>query len=626
MRHRAISIVFTVLAPVMEAQPVVFSKDVAPILFTQCTPCHRQGEGSPFPLLTFEDARKHATQIAEVTRRRLMPPWPPEAGHGEFAGTRRLSDAQIRTIGRWVEAGASEGSPADLPPQPKFPVGWQLGTPDLVVTMRQPYPLAAGPGDVFRNFVLPVELKESKYIRAFELQPGERRLVHHANLLVDRAQSLRVRDGKDGAPGFSGMDVTTESVDAFDPDSHFLFWKPGSPAQQEPDGMAWRLDPGSDLIVNLHLQPSGKPEMVEARLGLYFTNLPPTKHPMLLQLEHDGKLDIPAGDARFVVTDSLKLPVAVDLLAIYPHAHYLGRKVEAWAVLPNGSKSSLLLINDWDMKWQSTYNYAKPLPLPAGTIVSMRITFDNSAANVRNPNQPPRRVVGGNRSVDEMGHVWLQVLPKANGAGDPRLALQQATMRRGIEKYPADFEAHFNLGAALQAAGKDGEAIPYLTKAVKIRPTSAAAHNSLATSLMLTDKLDAAIVELQAAIKSDGNYHNARYNLARARAAKGDAASSIKEFLLYLEQRPSDVEAETAVAGLLASQRDFKAAAIHYGKASVLKPEDADLATNLGTALALTGELKQAMKAFEQALAVDPNHIQARRNLDLAKKELESRQ
>lgn len=626
MRHRAISIVFTVLAPVMEAQPVVFSKDVAPILFTQCTPCHRQGEGSPFPLLTFEDARKHATQIAEVTRRRLMPPWPPEAGHGEFAGTRRLSDAQIRTIGRWVEAGASEGSPADLPPQPKFPVGWQLGTPDLVVTMRQPYPLAAGPGDVFRNFVLPVELKESKYIRAFELQPGERRLVHHANLLVDRAQSLRARDGKDGAPGFSGMDVTTESVDAFDPDSHFLFWKPGSPAQQEPDGMAWRLDPGSDLIVNLHLQPSGKPEMVEARLGLYFTNLPPTKHPMLLQLEHDGKLDIPAGDARFVVTDSLKLPVAVDLLAIYPHAHYLGRKVEAWAVLPNGSKSSLLLINDWDMKWQSTYNYAKPLPLPAGTIVSMRITFDNSAANVRNPNQPPRRVVGGNRSVDEMGHVWLQVLPKANGAGDPRLALQQATMRRGIEKYPADFEAHFNLGAALQAAGKDGEAIPYLTKAVKIRPTSAAAHNSLATSLMLTDKLDAAIVELQAAIKSDGNYHNARYNLARARAAKGDAASSIKEFLLYLEQRPSDVEAETAVAGLLASQRDFKAAAIHYGKASVLKPEDADLATNLGTALALTGELKQAMKAFEQALAVDPNHIQARRNLDLAKKQLESRQ
>ena len=626
MRHRAILIVFTVLAPVMEAQPVVFSKDVAFILFTQCTPCHRQGEGAPFPLLTFEDARKHATQIVEVTRRRFMPPWPPAAGHGEFAGARRLSDAQIKTISRWVEAGASEGSPAELPPQPKFPVGWQLGPPDLVVTMRQPYPLGAGPGDVFRNFVLPVELKESKYIRAFELQPGARRLVHHANLLVDRAQSLRVRDGKDGAPGFSGMDVTTESVDAFDPDSHFLFWKPGSPAQQEPDGMAWRLDPGSDLIVNLHLQPSGKPEMVEARLGLYFTNLPPTKHPMLLQLEHDGKLDIPAGDARFVVTDSLKLPVAVDLLAIYPHAHYLGRKVEAWAVLPNGSKSSLLLINDWDMKWQSTYNYAKPLPLPAGTIVSMRITFDNSAANVRNPNQPPRRVVGGNRSVDEMGHVWLQVLPKANGAGDPRLALQQATMRRTIEKYPADFEAHFNLGAALQAAGKDGEAIPYLTKAVKIRPTSATAHNSLATSLMLTGKLDAAIVELRDAIKSDGNYHNAHYNLARALAAKGDAASSIKEFLLYLEQRPSDVEAETAVAGLLASQREFKAAAIHYGKASALKPEDADLATNLGTALALAGELKQAVKAFQQALAADPNHMQARRNLDLAKKELESRQ
>ena len=625
MRHRAISIVFAVLAPVMEAQPVVFSKDVAPILFTHCTPCHRQGEGAPFPLLTFEDARKHAVQIVEVTRRRFMPPWPPEAGHGEFAGTRRLSDAQIRTISRWVEAGANEGSPADLPSEPKFPVGWQLGKPDLVVTMRQPYRLGAGPGDVFRNFVLPVDLKESKYVRAFELQPGDRRLVHHANLLVDRAQSLRARDGQDGSPGFSGMDVITESVGRFDPDSHFLFWKPGSPAQEEPNGMAWRLDPGSDLIVNLHLQPSGKPELVEARLGLYFTSTPPTQHPMLLQLEHDGKLDIPPGDARFTITDSLKLPIAVDLLAIYPHAHYLGKKMEAWATSPNGVKTPLLLINDWDMKWQASYNYVKPVPLAAGTIVSMRIAFDNSAANVRNPNRPPRRVVSGNRSEDEMGHVWLQVLPKANGAGDPRLTLEQAMMRRRIEKYPADFVGHFNLGAALQAEGKDAEAIPYLAKAVKIRPTSATAHNSLATSLMLTGKLDAAISELHSALANDGNYHNARYNLARALAANGDAMLSIKEFLLYLEQRPDDVEAETAVAGLLASERDFKAAAIHYGKAATLKPNDADLATNLGTAFALTGDLKQAVEAFEKALAVAPDHQQARRNLELAKKELEGR-
>ena len=390
--------------------------------------------------------------------------------------------------------------------------------------------------------------------------------------------------------------------------------------------MAWRLDPGSDLIINLHLQPSGKPESVVARLGLYFTEHPPTKHPMLLQMEHDGKLNIPAGDARFTVTDSLKLPIAVDLLRIYPHAHYLGKKMEAWSVAPNGVRTSLLLINDWDMKWQTAYTFAKPVPLPTGSVVNMRITFDNSAANVRNPNRPPKRVVGGNRSEDEMGHVWLQVLPKTTSAADPRIVLQQAVMRRRIEKYPADIVAHFNLGAALQAEGKDGEAIPYLANALRIRPTSAAAHNSLGTSLMLTGKLDEAIAELRSSLKHDGGaYVNAHFNLARALAAKGDAKVAIKEFLLYLDQRPGDVEAEIAVAGLLASERDFKAAAQHYGKAAVLKANDADLETNLGTALALAGDLPQAVQAFERALAVAPDHEQARRNLDLAKKELGAR-
>ena len=149
------------------------------------------------------------------------------------------------------------------------------------------------------------------------------------------------------------MDLLVDSGDRFDPDSHFLFWKPDSTALVEPEGMPWRLDPGNDLVLNMHLKPTGKPETVQARIALYFTPKPATEQPMLLQLEADGKLDIPAGDANFVVEDHLKLPVAVEVLGIYPHAHYLGKRMEAWVTLPDGERRTLILIKDWDIDRQS---------------------------------------------------------------------------------------------------------------------------------------------------------------------------------------------------------------------------------------------------------------------------------
>ncbi|MGA2198159.1 MAG: cytochrome c, partial [Bryobacteraceae bacterium] len=357
----------------LAAQPLTFSKDIAPIVFERCAPCHRPGEAAPFPLLTYGDVRKRGSLIVQVTKQRYMPPWMPEPGYGDFAGSLRLSDSQIDILARWVSHGMPEGDPADLPAAPRFTEGWQLGTPDMIVRMSQVYRLSAAAGDVFRNFVLPVNLKETKYVRAFELRPGNKRVVHHANVIIDRSRLLRRHDGEDGQPGFGGMDVITEVTGEFDPDSHFLFWKPGSPVQQEPANMPWKLDPGSDLIVNLHLQPSGKPEIVDAELGLYFTDQPPSLHPMLLQLEHDGALDIPPGSRSFVVTDHLKLPIAVSLLAIYPHAHFLGKQVDAWAELPDGKRLSLLKIDHWDINWQASYSYRQPIGLPAGTTVAMRI-------------------------------------------------------------------------------------------------------------------------------------------------------------------------------------------------------------------------------------------------------------
>ena len=207
----------------LAAEPVTFSKHIAPILFEYCAPCHRPGEAGPFSLLSYGDARKRAAQIVQVTQRRYMPPWLPAPGHGEFVGERRLSNEQLTLLARWVQSGAPEGNLNDLPPAPQFAAGWQLGEPDLVLHMRQPYPLTATPGDVFRNFVLPVDLQDTKYIRAIELRPGNKRVVHHANLIVDHARMLRRRDGVDGQPGFAGMEVETEVTGEFDPATNKAF-------------------------------------------------------------------------------------------------------------------------------------------------------------------------------------------------------------------------------------------------------------------------------------------------------------------------------------------------------------------------------------------------------------------
>ena len=620
-----IALVLLAVVPAF-GQAVTFNKQIAPIVFQQCSPCHRPGEVAPFSLLSYQDVRKHAAQIVAVTSRRYMPPWPPASGYGDFSGERRLTDVQIHLIAEWVKQGEPEGNPADLPPLQKFTEGWQLGPPDLIVRMTAPFSVPATGGDVFRNFVIPVPIAATKYVRAIELRPGNTRVVHHANVVVDRTGSLRARDGIDGQPGFPGMDVITEgSPSSFDPDSHFLFWKPGTVPEQEPAGMAWRLDPGNDLVVNLHLQPTGKTETLQASVGLYFTGQKPTLFPMLLQLEDDGALDIPPGDRHFTVTDHLTLPVDVDVLAIYPHAHYVGKQIKAWATLPDGSRRWLIRIDDWDINWQAVYTYRRPIALPKGTTVAMEITYDNSTDNPRNPSDPPIRVRGGNRSIDEMGHVWLQVLPRKEGSEDPRLALQDAVMRRRLEKYPADFLAHYNLGALCQLRGKTAEAIGWYKQALRTDPHNGSALNSLATALLIENRVDDAMVDLREALDYDPANENARYNLARALTARGDLDGAADEYRAFLKQSPNDGDAQKALAGILLAQHRWDDALASFMTAARLKPDDADIQTNLGGLLAMHGRLPEAIAAFERALTIDPSNEAARANLERARTELARR-
>ncbi len=572
------------------ADQVTFNRDIAPIVFRSCATCHRPGEAAPFSLLNYYDAKKHARQIVQVTQSRAMPPSLPEPQKLKFADELRLADVEINQIQRWVEQGEVEGDPADLPPPPKFVEGWRLGKPDLVLTANKPLTLPPSGTDTYWNFIFPVPIQETRWVKAVEIRPGDKRYVHHANILVDREGSSRKREAELGA-GFGGMEIRLESQ-VFDPDSHLLFWKPGTIPYVEPEGMALRLDKGTDLILNTHLQPSGKPEVIQPSIGLYFTPHPATKLPMLLQLENDAKLDIPAGQKDFLVTDDFTLPIDVELLAIYPHAHYLGKDIQASATLPDGTQETLIHIPHWNLNWQAVYRYAEPVRLPEGTKVSLRYVYDNSDENPLNPNHPPARVKGGNRSTDEMCHLWLQVLPVNfdPAQGDPRMALQAALARHNVEKNPRDFEAHYNLAAMLQAKDKLEAAIREYELAVRLRPEDAAANNALGAALVAAEHPEQAVGYLQTALKARPNYFEAHYNLGFA----------------------------------LAGQNDFAGAAEHFRLALQLQPEDANVEANLGAALAQMGRFLEAKAHFERALQIDPNQPIAKENLEALQKEMNS--
>jgi Flp pilus assembly protein TadD len=583
-----------------------FTRDVAPILYRNCAPCHHPEGPGPFSLLTFDDARRHARQIVKVTTSRYMPPWPPEPGHSRFVGERRLSNADIATLGAWQRAGSPEGDRKDLASPPTFTSGWQLGAPDLVLTPPGSFTLPAEGADTFWNVVLPASVDRTRYVRAIEILPGNRQVVHHANVVLDRSGMGRALDAKAPGVGFPGMDIEVVS-DTFEPDSHFLFWKPGTPAVPEPADMAWRLDPATDLILNMHLQPSGRAEPITPSIGLYFTDTPPTRIPMLLQLEHDGAVDIPAGDGAFSVTDELQLPVDVQLLGLYPHAHYLGKVIEGAARLPDGTTRSLIRIPDWDLNWQAVYQLAAPVDLPKGTVLSMRWTYDNSASNPRNPSTPPRRVVAGNRSSDEMAHLWVQVLPRQ--ASD-RLALQEALMRTRLRKYPGDFVALANLGAVLQSSGRVDDAIATLAAAVRARPDHASARNNLGAALLVAGRAEEAIAEFTRTLRTHPEHLDAAYNLGTALLARNRPQEAVPHLERVARARPADAQALATLGSALALTGRFEASRTTLLRTLQLAPDDARTHFNLGLLEARRGNRDGAIQHFESALRLDPSNAE----------------
>lgn len=437
-------------------------------MYRKCAPCHRPGEAGPFPLLTYGEVARRAQQIRRVTASRFMPPWKPVPGHATYANDRSLTAAQIELLGRWVDAGAPLGDGAAVPTPPTWPAGWRLGEPDLIVRLPEPYALPADGREVYRNLVIPAPARGLRWVEAWELRPGSP-TVHHAILNVDRGGWARRRDAEEPGPGYAGM----EPGQAQSPDGIYLVWTPGKTPTPPTPGSAWRLDETTDLVLQMHLQPSGKPESVAPAIGLHFAAEPPTLPRTSLKIG-DVPIDIAPGERNHRIADSYTFPADVRILGLFPHAHHLATRMRCWLTEPGGGRRWLLAIDDWDFNWQDEYVFAEPVLARKGSVVAMEFFYDNSAKNVRNPSKPPRRVTTGERSTDEMGNITLQLAPREARDID---VLRESKYRRALEGERSP-RAFYNLGNALLRQGKLEEAVAHYEKALALDPTLAPAQHN----------------------------------------------------------------------------------------------------------------------------------------------------
>jgi peroxiredoxin len=392
------------------ARGVTYHKDVEPIVQARCQSCHRPGQVGPFSLLTYADAKKWAGEIKSFTQSRQMPPWKAEPGHGDFKDVRRLTDAELGTIVAWVDAGAPAGSPGDAPPAKKWPEGWMLGKPDLVLTMPEEYEVAATGKDIYRCFVIPTGLTEDREVVGIELQPGNPRVVHHVLNFLDTRGRARAKDAADSGPGY-----TSFGGPGFTPDGGLGGWAPGNFPRFMPPGVGSVIPKNADLVMQVHYHKNGKVERDRTRVGIYFAKTPIQRR-LRTQMLINPLLSIPPDAPRHRVTATLVLKNDIAALSITPHMHLVGKEMKVTATLPDGRLQPLVWVRDWDFKWQDSYQYQAPVELPKGTRLDLEAFYDNSPANPRNPNHPSKWVRWGEETTDEMCIAFIGYVLKDEAA------------------------------------------------------------------------------------------------------------------------------------------------------------------------------------------------------------------
>jgi len=602
--------------------PVTFNKDVAPIVFANCVTCHRPGGDGPFSLLTFADAASRAHDIVDETQERHMPPWLPEPGDVPIVGVRRLTQIQIDTIQRWVKDGIKEGAAADLPPTPKLPSDWQLGTPDVVFTMPRPFVLSPGKEDVYRNVILVGNVPNDVYIRAAELRTNGSP-IHHALIRLARTTAARNRDGEGGQPGFNGM--SSEVLQ--DPEGQSLGWAPGRGPIVSPDGMPWSLERGTALALELHMIPSDQPRNVQPSVALYFSTEPPLQHPVKSVMA--AKLiDIPAGDANYVVTDRYQLPVPAELIGVFPHAHYLGKEMLVTATPPGEKPKTLLHIKQWSFHWQQDYRFVSPVPLPRGTVIDMRYSYDNSVNNPANPSHPPVRVRVGLRSTDEMANLTLQWL--TTSPADTTTLLTSFFQKNVLDNIafgearvretPNSVPDRLLLGSSYVQAGRFADAIPHLEGVLALDPRNAVAESQLGGAYQGLGQLPLAIKHFTRSAQLAPEDERAFVNLADALQKAGEVVGAELAYKRAIAINNDSFEAQIKLADLLATTGRVKDALVHFRRTVELRPNSADTHSDLAGALLTLGLVKEAREHLQRALELDPHHAGAQQNLAALKR------
>ena len=608
-RVTSTALFFAALAASAAAQePITFSEHIAPIVYERCAPCHRPGGPAPFSLVSYDDVRQRATLVAQATRSRYMPPWKPDAPTGTFAGERRLTAGEIDLFDRWAKAGMPEGDRAALPPAPHW-TDWQLGTPDLVVTLPE-YTLRPDGLDVFRNFVVAIPGRGTRYVRGLEFHPGSP-AVHHANIRVDYTATGERMDAADPGPGYEGVIPRTADY----PDGHFLGWTPGQVSPIAPKGLAWRLEEHGRFVVQLHMRPTGKPERVRPAIGLFLTGDAPTQLPVMLRLGRQN-IDIPAGEAHYLSIDEYTVPVDVQVNALQPHSHYRATSVRASATLPDGATRSLISIPQWDFGWQDVYRLVSPFWLPAGTSIRTEYVFDNSAANRRNPETPPQRARWGFRSSDEMADVWIQVMTRSDADRRrlerdfrPKAAAEEAVgYEMQLAVAPNDVAVHDDAALLYLELGKPGAALAHFEAAARLRPGSASAAYNVGTAHEAAGRLTDAADQYQRAIVLDSSFAPARVNLGTVRLMQGRTGDALALFAEAVRLQPDNADARNNLGRLLFAQGKADEAIDHLRAALRAQPSHVAAHFNLATALLQArNDARGAVEHFREAIRLRPD-------------------
>ena len=400
-----------------------FSKDVAPILYKNCSNCHRAGEIGPMPLLTFKDARPYARAIATRVQNGTMPPWhADDPTHERFLNDRSLSEADKDVLVRWATHGAPEGNPRDLPAPPQFADGWRMGKPDAIFTMQEDYPIPASGTLDYKFFEIPTNLTEDRWLQAFEVRPGDRAVVHHVIVYVRpgdsgsaEARPAARADGARPTPPFAFGEGMRRPADAPKPDrapvendraakrnpgAWLAGYAPGHSLRVYAPGTAIKIPKGAVMTVQMHYTTNGKPTTDRTSLGVKFASEPPKTELVVIPLQN-ANFVLKAGTSDTRVDAEMTVNTDATLWSALPHTHVRGKRWQVEAVYPDGRTEMILNVPKYDFNWQTDYVFKSPLVLPKGTKLKTSAWYDNSVANKSNPDAT-KDVYWGDQTWEEM--------------------------------------------------------------------------------------------------------------------------------------------------------------------------------------------------------------------------------